>query len=64
MNKARIEDRITVLKMDERLHMADAQIQINAPLAIIQVALKTELNTLERVMGYTPSKFPLKPIIQ
>lgn len=56
----RILDRIAVLKKDERLAYPTATVGTNAPLALMQVALETELHTLERVMGLSLSKIPLK----
>lgn len=60
VNIDRISNRISDLREDERLTYKAANIFENAPLAIIQIGLKTELNTLERVLGLKPSKFPLK----
>jgi hypothetical protein len=57
---SKILNRIDELKQDERLTYPDANVFTNAPLAIIQIALKTELNTLERVAGLNISRFPLK----
>lgn len=60
MTQERIKDRIAIIKMDERLYYPSANVFTNAPLAIIQIGLTTELNTLERVIGIEPSKVPLK----
>jgi hypothetical protein len=54
-----IKDRIDELKKDERLYRKAATIFINAPLALTQMGLEIELNTLEKVAGLKLSKFPL-----
>lgn len=59
-NFERVLDRIDIIKMDERLYYPSATIFANAPLAIIQIDLTVELNTLERMVGLEPSKMPLK----
>ncbi len=45
-----IEKRITELKADERLGYPPANVFTNAPLALIQVALKNELMALNWVL--------------
>lgn len=54
-----ILERIAFLKMDERLTYPLATVGANAPLALTQLSLETELHTLERVMGLPLSKIPL-----
>lgn len=56
----RMLDRIKVLKLDERLTYPTATIFENAPLALTQLSLTTELHCLERMIGLEPSKIPLK----
>jgi hypothetical protein len=60
INIERIKDRITILKMDERLMYKAATVFENAPLALVQIQLITELHTLQRVLGLEPSKIPLR----
>jgi hypothetical protein len=46
-----ILDRLITLERDERLQYAPARVDVNAPLALIQVALETEVNALRWVLG-------------
>lgn len=39
------------VEADERLHYEPALVQVNAPLALIQVELATRANTLRDVLG-------------
>mgnify|MGYP003980191453 FL=1 len=48
--KAEIEKRIAELKADERLGYPPANVFTNAPLALIQVALKNEIMALTWVL--------------
>lgn len=43
--------RLAEIDADERYHYEDAQIQINAPLALIQVSMKAEAKTLAWALG-------------
>ena len=53
--------RLAKLEEDERLVLySAAHVQINAPLALEQVALKTEANTLRWVLGLPRVAYPLK----
>lgn len=51
MNQEQIEERIKEILADTRLKYKSANVFTNAPLALIQVALSTELHTLQRVLG-------------
>jgi hypothetical protein len=57
MDKGQIEDRILDLLADSRVADKSANLLTNAPLAIIQLALEVEINTLEKVLGVTPTNF-------
>lgn len=57
---AAMVDRVAIIKMDERLYYPSANINVNGPLAIIQISLGIELQTLERYLGLPISKLPLK----
>lgn len=54
-----IQAKLDEIKKDERLTYPSANIQINAPLALIQLEAETRIRTLEWVLEVTPSKFPL-----
>lgn len=56
-----IKTRIAEIKADERLAYATATVFVNAPLALIQLSMSTELHTLERVLGLPPTQIPIKP---
>lgn len=51
MDKEQIQQRIDEILSDERLSYPTANVFINAPLALVQVQLQTELWTLEKVLG-------------
>jgi hypothetical protein len=55
-----IETRIAEIKADERLSYGTATVFVNAPLALIQLGLTTELHTLERVLGIPVTPVPIK----
>lgn len=54
--------RITEIKKDERLGYPTATVFENAPLALVQITLTTELHTLERIMDLQPTKVPIKNV--
>lgn len=60
LNENEYRNRIDVLKSDERNYYERATVFVNAPLALIQLQLSTEINTLEQILGLPLSKFPLK----
>ena len=45
-----IQEQIRELKEDDRLKSDPASVQVNAPLALIQLELKTKIETLESVL--------------
>lgn len=51
MSEDEIKSRIEEILSDQRLSYKTARIQINAPLALIQLQLETELHTLQKVIG-------------
>ena len=51
MNEEQIKARIAEILSDERLSYKTATVFANAPLALIQLSLSTELHTLQRVLG-------------
>jgi len=56
-----IKDRISEIKKDDRLTYPTATVFGNAPLALVQITLTTELHTLERVIGCKKlTKVPIK----
>jgi len=55
-----ILERINEIKKDTRLYQEPATLLINAPLALIQLTLEVELNTLEQVLELPLSRFPLQ----
>jgi hypothetical protein len=59
-NEEEIKNKLNELKSDERLYYPSADIQTNAPLALTQLSLEAQINSLEWVLGLTLSKFPLK----
>ena len=59
MDTNQIKSRIAEIKEDERLSYPSANVFTNAPLAIIQIGLATELQTLEKVLGIPLSAIPL-----
>lgn len=57
MTKEEINARISEILKDERLHYKTANIRINAPLALIQLSLETEVHTLQTVLGVELTNF-------
>lgn len=57
--KEEIEKKLAELKADERLYYPTATVFANAPLALIQLSLSSQINTLEWVLGLELSRFPL-----
>mgnify|MGYP000091363213 CR=1 FL=1 len=55
-----IEKRIAELKADERLGYPPANVFTNAPLALIQVALKNEIMALNWVLKESEKKEEMK----
>jgi hypothetical protein len=51
MNTQEIQNRIDAILSDERISYKTASVFINAPLALIQLSLVTELYTLQKVIG-------------
>lgn len=51
-----IRARLAEIDADDRYHYPPALIQINAPLALIQVSMKSEANALAWVLGIDPPK--------
>lgn len=54
-----IQKRIDEIKADERLSYPTATVFVNAPLALIQYGLTTELYALEKVLGLPYTKIPI-----
>lgn len=50
MDEAKILEEIEKLESDDRLKGKPALVQINAPLALIQVALKSRIDALKWVL--------------
>lgn len=55
MDKIEIEGRINEILSDERLAYKTANVFTNAPLALVQISLQTELHTLQKVIGVKPT---------
>ena len=55
-----ILERLNELKSDKRNYYGRSTIFENAPLALIQYALSTEINCLEQILELPLSSFPLK----
>lgn len=55
---AEIRARLAEIDSDERLHYPAASVQVNAPLALIQVNLETARDTLQWVLGVADSTAP------
>lgn len=53
----KIQERIDEILADERLSYPAANIQINAPLALIQLSMEVELHTLQRVLQVPLTNF-------
>ena len=54
-----IIEKLEELKKDERLYYKTADVFTNAPLALMQLSMETQVNTLEWILGLQQSKFPL-----
>lgn len=46
------KNRLAAIEADGRFKQPPALVQVNAPLALIQVEMKTEYNTLTTVLAY------------
>ena len=57
MNEDQINARINELLADERLSYKAENIFSNAPLALIQLTMETELHTLQKVLGAKLTSF-------
>jgi hypothetical protein len=55
-----IKEKLEELEGDERLHYKPAQVQINAPLALLQVGLETGVNALRWALDMEPHKRGVK----
>ena len=55
-----IQARINELEADERVHYPSANVFVNAPLALIQVELRTELSALYWMLGKPCPNYPQK----
>lgn len=55
MDKEQIKARIKEILSDERLSYKTATVFENAPLALIQLQMETELHTLQKVIGEKPT---------
>lgn len=53
----KIQQRIDEILADDRLSYPAANIQINAPLALIQLSMEVELHTLQRVLQVPLTNF-------
>jgi hypothetical protein len=51
MNEEQIKSRISEILADERMSYKTATVFANAPLALIQLGMTTELHTLQKVLG-------------
>lgn len=51
MKEKQIQARIKEILSDERLSYKTATVFANAPLAMIQLQMETELHTLQKVLG-------------
>ncbi len=51
MNTEQIQKRIAEILADERMSYKSATVFANAPLAMIQLIMETELHTLQNVLG-------------
>lgn len=51
-----IRRRLIGVEADARLHYPPANVEVNAPLALIQVGLAAESNALRWVLGFKPFK--------
>lgn len=55
-----IRAKLVKTEQDERLHYEPALVQVNAPLALIQVGLRTTSDVLRWVLGEPPLPMPKK----
>lgn len=55
-----IENELIALKSDERNYYKTADVFTNAPLALIQMGLTSQIHTLEKILNIPFSKFPLQ----
>lgn len=55
-SQTEIQDKLKKILADERLSYPSANIQINAPLALIQLELETKRDTLRWVLADTPGQ--------
>lgn len=60
LTKAKITAKLEKLKADERLYYSSANVFSNAPLALIQTQLESQIHILEDILELPLSKFPLK----
>ena len=58
-SEEQILNKLAELKSDSRLTQPSASIQINAPLALIQLELESNIGALEWVLDLPRSTFPL-----
>lgn len=56
----KINARIKTIEEDDRLKQPTATIDINAPLALIQLSLETERTTLKKVKGWIQEEDQIK----
>ena len=59
MKESKIKARVQEIWDDERYHYRTATLEINAPLAMIQLALEVEMQALCRVLEI-PTKHPIR----
>lgn len=57
--EVKMKKKLEKLKSDKRNYYPIASVQINAPLALIQISLASQINLLESLLGLSESKFPL-----
>ena len=58
--KEKMLQKLDELKSDERMTYATANVFSNAPLALIQQRIGSQIHLLEEMLGLPYSKFPLK----
>jgi len=59
-SERQLRKKLAELKADERVYYQPATVFENAPLALIQLGLETEINLLEQILEIPLSTFPLK----
>jgi len=59
MNEKEIQKRIDEILADSRMSGKTAVVFSNAPLALIQTSMESELHTLQKVIGVEPTNFKL-----